>query len=164
MGRGGEGGQGGGGGDEAVTDGAGRPTVHSTGAASAVAAGGPVSGARSGRGEETNDAGYLTAHFTGVAPAAPVRGPVSMRPAPSIGGTPRTERGGDTPRSMREEEGTADKATEEIPPPNGCKRLMRVAKEGGKGEGAPPSSSKNPRARSEGEGGYPQEAHQGYPP
>ena len=94
-----------------------RSTAHPTGAALAAAAGGPVSRACAGRGGETNDAGYSPAHLTGTAPAAPVGGPLSVWPAPLIGATPRTEGGDETPRSMREEEETANEATEESPPP-----------------------------------------------
>ena len=81
-------------GTEQQAGGAGRPTAHPTGAASAAAAGGPVSGARASQGGELNDARYSSAHFTGAAPAAPVGGPVRARPELSIGVTLRTG-GGD---------------------------------------------------------------------
>ena len=97
--------------------GAGRPTAHPTSAALDTAEGGPVSGARAGRGGETKDAGYSPAHFPAADQAAPVRFRVSARPAPSIRASHRTEGGDKTPRSEREEATTADEAMEERFPP-----------------------------------------------
>ena len=87
--------------------GVGRPTAHPTGTDLATAAGGPVSGARAGRGGEPNDAGCSPANFTAAAQAATVGGPVSARPAPLIGASQRTEGGGRNPleRSRRGDHG-----------------------------------------------------------
>ena len=82
-------------GTEIRAGGAGRPTAHPIGAASAAAVKGPVSGACAGQGGEPNNAGYSPEHFTDADPAAPVGGPVSARLAPSIGAT-QERRGGTT--------------------------------------------------------------------
>ena len=93
----------------------------------------------------TNNAGYSPSHLTGAAQAVPVGGPVSARPAPLIRAPPRMERGDETPRSTHEEEDTTYEATEERYPPNSRERLRQAAEEGGKGEGASPTSSTRPR-------------------
>ena len=97
--------------------GVGHLEAHPTGAASAAAAGGPVSGDRASRGGRKNGAGQFPAYPTGVVLAAPEGGPVRARPAPSSGTGPRLEGGDETPRSESEEESTADEAMAERAPP-----------------------------------------------
>ena len=149
---------------EKQAGGAGRPKAHPSSAAASAAVGGPVTTETAPTKEEINNgAGYTPSHFTGAAPTTSVVGPVRAGLAPSIRNAQRKEGGDETPRSARAETDTADKATEESPPPNGCTHLTQAAEEGGKGEGEPPPSRARPWRAARERGGTPERTSGGTP-